>query len=70
MTKVDDALSAAALRLRDFDSSSGFTKQQLLAGLTVPAIADPNLLEKRGAAEEAAAVGRADNRDESLPPEV
>jgi hypothetical protein len=43
MTKVDDALSAAALRLRDFDSSSGFTEQQLLAGLTVPVIADPIL---------------------------
>jgi len=49
MTKVDDALSAAALRLRDFDSSSGFTEQQLLAGLTVPAIADPILPDRRAA---------------------
>jgi hypothetical protein len=41
MTKLDDVPSAVALRLRDFDRSSGFTEQQLLAGLTVPAIADP-----------------------------
>jgi hypothetical protein len=41
MTKIDDMLSAAALRLRDFGSSSGFTEQQLLAGLTVPATSDP-----------------------------
>jgi hypothetical protein len=49
MTKVDDALSLAALRLRDFDSSSGFTERQLLDGLTVPAIADPILLDRRAA---------------------
>jgi hypothetical protein len=49
MTKVDDALFVAALRLCDFDSSSGFTEQQLLAGLTVPAIADPILPDKRAA---------------------
>jgi hypothetical protein len=41
LPKVDDVPSAVALRLRDFDPSSGFTEQQLLAGLTVPAIADP-----------------------------
>jgi hypothetical protein len=42
MPKVDDDVpSAVALRLRDFDRSSGFTEQQLLAGLTVPAIVDP-----------------------------
>lgn len=47
MTKIDDMLSTAALRLRDFDSSSGFTEQELLAGLTVPAIADPILPDRR-----------------------
>jgi hypothetical protein len=43
MPKVDDVPFAVALRLRDFDRSSGFTEQQLFAGLTVPAIADPLL---------------------------
>jgi hypothetical protein len=49
MTKVDDALSVAALQLCDFGSSSGFTEQQLLAGLTMPAIADPILLDRLAA---------------------